>query len=74
MHQLKPIPCILCLAFLLGSYKGYLALWKNEKPEPFQIYPVAVDSLPEADRQLLETGIIAHSQRQLDQLLEDYLS
>ena len=74
MHHTKILLHILILTFLLGSYKGYLALWKGSDPEPFQIYPVAISSLPEADQSSLSQGITAYSQRQLDKLLEDYLS
>lgn len=60
--------------FLLGSHKGYLALWKEDRPEPFQIFPVKVESLPEADRLALEEGIRARSEIELSSLLEDFLS
>ena len=60
--------------FLLGSHKGYLALWKEDRPEPFQIFPVNVDTLPEADRKMLEQGIPARSETELSSLLEDFLS
>ena len=62
------------LAFLLGSCKGYLALWKDGSADPFQIFPCPVDSLPEADRLALEAGIPARSRIELEQILEDYLS
>ena len=62
------------MAFLLGSYKGYLALWKDGRPEPFQIFPVKTESLPDADRQALEQGIPARSEIELSSLLEDFLS
>ena len=29
----------LALMFLLGNHKGYLALWKEDSPEPCQISP-----------------------------------
>ena len=64
----------LALAWILGSCKGYLALWKEGDPEPFQIFPCPVDSLPEEDRLALEEGIPARSRIELDQILEDYLS
>lgn len=65
---------VLLLAFLLGSHKGYLALWKEDRPEPFQIYPVKVDSLPPADQEALAQGIPARSDLELAELLEDFLS
>ena len=67
--------CALALfLYLLGSHKGYLALWKDDRPEPFQIYPVKVSSLPEEDRLELEKGIAARSEIELSSLLEDFLS
>ena len=65
---------MLALMFLLGSHKGYLALWKEACPDPFQIFPVKVDQLPEADRKQLEEGIPARSEIELSSLLEDFLS
>ena len=68
------ITMVILLGFLLGSFKGYVALWKDSSPEPFQIYPCPVNALPEADQKALENGITARSEMELDQLLEDYLS
>ena len=62
------------VGFVLGTCKGYLALWKEGEPEPFQIFPVKVDQLPEADRKQLEEGIPARSEIELSSLLEDFLS
>ena len=65
---------LLCAMFLLGSHKGYLALWKDDRPEPFQIFPVKVDSFPESDQKKLSEGIPARSELELSSLLEDFLS
>ena len=70
----KPFCALLISMYLLGSHKGYLALWKEGQPEPFQIYPVKVSSLPERDRLALEEGIAARSDIELSSLLEDFLS
>lgn len=71
----KQLLCTALLAmYLLGSHKGYLALWTQDREEPFQIFPVAVDTLPEADQQALAKGIPARSQIELSSLLEDFLS
>ena len=71
----SPILCLLLISmFLLGSHKGYLALWKDEGTEPFQIFPVKVDSLPDADQEKLSDGIEARSDLELSSLLEDFLS
>ena len=64
----------LALMFLLGNHKGYLALWKENRPEPFQIFPVKVETLPDADQQALNRGISARSEIELSSLLEDFLS
>ena len=64
----------LSLTLLLGSWKGYVALFDKGKEEPRQIFPCPVSTLPEADQQKLEERIIIRNQRDLQQLLEDYLS
>ena len=65
---------LLILAFLLGSYRGYLALFDPGNTEPRQIYPCKIESLPEADRIALEAGIRVRNTERLNALLEDYLS
>lgn len=62
------------LYLLLGSWKGYVALFENGQEEPKQIFPCPVDSLPEADQQALAEKIPFRNQRDLQQALEDYLS
>ena len=71
---MKLYSILLALAWVLGSWKGYLALFDAGADEPRQIYPVQVGALPEADRTALEEGIIVRGRRRLDALLEDYLS
>lgn len=65
---------VLAALVILGSWKGYVALFAPGAPEPTQIFPCRTDSLPEADRQALEKGIPVRNPRDLQQLLEDYLS
>ena len=75
MKQWQKLLALLpALGFLLGSYKGYVALWEDEDPEPKHIFPCPVSALPEADREALEAGIHARSRIELEQILEDYLS
>lgn len=74
MMKKKQISRILLLALVLGSYKGYVALFNAGAEEPRQIYPYQVSSLPPADQQALEEGIIVRTEEQLNKLLEDYLS
>lgn len=65
---------VLALHLLLGSWKGYVALFEKGMEEPRQIYPCQVSSLPEADQLELEDGIPIRNEEQLQQALEDYLS
>jgi len=62
------------LAVIVGSWKGYLALFDPGKEEPKQIFPTLIESLPEADQTALQEGILIRNDRDLQQLLEDYLS
>ena len=76
MHRLlqRTVSFLLALYLILGSYKGYIALFEEGKSEPRQIFPTPVTSLPPEDQKMLEEGILVRSQYRLQQLLEDYLS
>ena len=65
---------LLMLYLLLGSWKGYVALFQKGSEEPRQIFPCPVDSLPEEDQKALAEKIPIRNQRDLQQALEDYLS
>ena len=65
---------IAALYVVIGCWKGYVALFDQGALEPKQIFPCPVEALPEADQQALENGIIVRNQRDLQQILEDYLS
>ena len=62
------------LYMILGTWKGYVALYRHGEDEPWQIFPTPVASLPERDRTALDAGITVRNHRQLQQLLEDYTS
>ena len=62
------------LYLLLGTWKGYVALFENGSSEPRQIFPCPVDTLPEEDQLALEQGIPIRNHRDLQQAMEDYLS
>ena len=49
----KPFVWIAAWYLLLGSWKGYVALFEKGKEEPRQIFPCLVDSLPDEDQQIL---------------------
>ncbi len=76
MNRLKQnILCLALLAaYILGNQRGYIALWESGNPEPRQIFPYKVESLPPADQKALEEGIRLKDAGELLQLLEDYLS
>ena len=65
---------LLALTLVLGTWKGYVALFEAGQAEPRQIFPTTAASLPEQDRLALEEGITIRNEMQLQQLLEDLLS
>jgi len=65
---------LFALYVVLGCWKGHIAVFHEGKDEPWQIYPTKVSSLPADDQHALENGIIVRNDRDLQQLLEDYLS
>lgn len=72
---MKKYLCLLIsLGLYLGCHKGYLALMDTEKPEPLQIYPCPITSLPPADQRALAEGVPVKNDMELAQRLEDYLS
>lgn len=74
MKKSKLFSAVLLLYVIVGTWKGYVALFDKGAAEPRQIFPCPVAALPESDQQALEKGIIVRNQRDLQQLLEDYLS
>ena len=70
----KPFVWIAAWYLLLGSWKGYVAIFEKGHTEPKQIFPTSIASLPPSDQIALENGIPVRNQRDLDQLLEDLLS
>ena len=70
----RSIPFLAALYLLLGSWKGYVALFEKGREEPRQIFPCPVDTLPEPDRAALTEKIPIRNARDLQQVLEDYLS
>ncbi len=65
---------LMALYLVLGTWKGFIAIFEGGKTEPRQIFPTAVASLPESDQLALEKGIIVRNDRALQALLDDYLS
>lgn len=72
-RKIQSYLALFCL-FLLGTYKGYIALWTDKTKEPARVFPYSVASLPKEDQKKLEKGIEISSPEQLYALLQDYLS
>ena len=70
----RGLSLLAALYLLLGTWKGYIALFDPGKEEPRQIFPCQVSTLPEKDQQALMNRIPIRNQRALQQALEDYLS
>ena len=68
------LPQIVLMGMFLGIYRGQLALWQDNTAVPEKIYPCQIQTLPEADRLLLERGIPIHSHKELTSRLEDLMS
>ena len=74
MKRLNRLGLCLLLGTILGTWKGYVALFDPGAQEPRQIFSYRVECLPPADQQALAEGILVRNNRDLAQLLEDYLS
>jgi len=68
------ISLLLILGLYLGQFHGYVALWDEDRPDPRIIYPYKTAALPPADQAALEQGIPVRSEKELQRLLEDFLS
>lgn len=60
--------------YILGVSRGYVAVWKDEDPEPFLVTKMPVALLPLKDVQALEKGIRLPDDYTLTQALEDFCS
>lgn len=70
----RVVSTALALYLVIGTWKGYVALFDKGAEEPKQVFPCPVAALPQQDQEALQQGIIVRNQRDLQQLLEDYLS
>ncbi len=69
-----PLCCILLFGFLLGVHNGRIALWKDEDPEPFRVFPCPVCVLPPEDQEALMKGIHLDDMEDVNHFLENFLS
>ena len=64
----------LMLSFLLGAYRGRLALWKDGESHPCKVFPCPVMTLPKKVQQELKKGIRLDTIEDVNQLLENFVS
>lgn len=69
----KEIPPV-APGYTVKNHKGNIAVFEQGKDTPFRTTGIAVKELPPADRALLEKGINASDQEELNLILEDYCS
>lgn len=76
MHILSQriLSLLMILGLTLGSFRGYVALFDENREEPRQVFPYQISTLPPADQVALEKGIPVRSEKELQHLLEDFLS
>lgn len=60
--------------YIVKNHKGNIAIFEQGKEVPFRTTDIVVKELPPADRALLEKGIDASNQEELNSILEDYCS
>lgn len=60
--------------YILKEYNGKIASFYYNDENPIDIFDVSVNSFGEYDKQSLYKGIIAHSEEELNRLIEDYTS
>lgn len=73
-NSLRVLMPTLLIGFLIGSYNGRLAVWKNDDPEPFRVYPCPIYLLPKTEREALLRGIPIENMQDVSDFLENFLS
>lgn len=74
MKKKNMLSGLLLFGYLLGVSKGFVAIWRDEDPEPWLVTKMPVAMLPREDAQALEKGIVLPDDYSLAQALEDYCS
>ncbi len=67
------LSALFCIGFLLGIYRGRIALWWGAESTPSYVLPVPVFILSQEDRDALSQGIRFDSMEELKRLLDEYL-
>lgn len=61
-------------SILIGVHNGRIALWRDDDPEPFKVFPYRASMLPDKQEEMVRKGIRVESMEELQRLLEAYLS
>ncbi|MBP1564546.1 MAG: hypothetical protein J6A58_02170 [Oscillospiraceae bacterium] len=62
------------ISFVLGEYKGNLALYRGDSKKPYIILEERTSYLNEYDRERVGQGISVESESELNKLIEDMTS
>lgn len=62
------------ISYIVGEYQGNVAIFEENNTSPFRITNVSINDLPASDRELLQKGIHALGQEELNSIIEDYCS
>ena len=71
---LRALTAITLTGFLVGTYNGRLAVWKDDDPQPYRVYPCPVYLFPKAEREALRKGIRINDMNDLSNFLENFMS
>ena len=61
-------------AFSVRAHNGKVAVFYMDEASPIRVYDVYVESFPLRDQALLQAGIPAQNEVELQQIIEDYTS
>ncbi len=70
----KENPYLTETRYKVAEYQGKIAVFKNNSEIPLDIFDEYVSALPLHDRELLEKGILAETEEELQKIIEDYTS
>lgn len=58
--------------YILGEHNGNIAVYRaGQEDEPLAVTDIELGSLRQADREMIDRGILAAGDRELQELLED---
>ncbi len=67
------LAAILLAGFLLGIRSGHVALWKQDDPQPLQVFPWSANMLPRKIRIALERGLFVEEDSDIGRLIADMI-